>query len=177
MFIDGIGNFLFKHKKTAYPPLPFKLGSYKFTKVKQAAEFIEELDKFHFGEMPYRRNDTRGKVIEHCKEHKVHFEYTHHFDKDESVFRNAPNMTKLMRRFKKKITTKGGKGDDQEKAEEEAKKRNEEAQRLEKEAVERLHTEEERRVAQEVAEKAEEAKRKLDKELQKKEDERIKFTR
>ena len=27
VFLDGIGIFLFKHKKTAYPPLPFKLGS------------------------------------------------------------------------------------------------------------------------------------------------------
>ena len=54
VFIDGIGHFLFQHKKTAYPPLPFKLGSYKFTRVKQAAEFIEELGKFHFGEIPFR---------------------------------------------------------------------------------------------------------------------------
>ena len=77
--------------------------------------------------MPYRRNDTQGKVIEHFKEHKVHFEYTHHFDKDESVFRNAPNMTMLMRIFKKKITTKGGKADEQAKVEEEAKRRKEEA--------------------------------------------------
>ena len=53
MFIDGIGIFMFEHKKTAYPPFPFKLGSYKFTKVKQDAEFIEELQKFHFGEMPF----------------------------------------------------------------------------------------------------------------------------
>ena len=135
VFIDGIGSFMFKHKKAAYPPFPFKLGSYKFTKVKQAAEFIEELEKFHFGEMPFRRNDTHGKVDEHCKEHRVHFEYTHHFDREESIFRNAPNMTALKRRFKKKITTIGGKGDEQAKAEEEAKRRNEEAQRLEKEAA------------------------------------------
>ena len=122
VFIDGIGSFLFEHKKTSYPPFPFKLGSYKFTKVKQAAEFIEELEKFHFGEMPFQRNDTHEKVAEHCKEHKVHLEYTHHFDREESVFRNTTNMIALKRRFKKKITTKGGKGDDQEKAEEEAKK-------------------------------------------------------
>ena len=37
VFLDGIGSFLFEHKKTAYPPLPFRLGSYRFTKVKQAA--------------------------------------------------------------------------------------------------------------------------------------------
>ena len=32
-----------EHKKTAYPPFPFKLGSYRFTRVKQADEFVEEL--------------------------------------------------------------------------------------------------------------------------------------
>ena len=86
MFLDGIGSFLFKHKKTAYPPLPFKLGSYRFTKVKQGGEFVEELERFHFGEMPYHRNDSHGKLADHCKENKVHFEYTHHFDREESVF-------------------------------------------------------------------------------------------
>ena len=110
VFLDGIGNFLFEHKKTAYPPLPFKLGSYKFTKVKKADEFVEELERFHFGEMPFRRNDTQGKVAEHCKEHNVHFEYTHHFDREESLFRSATNMTALRRRFKKKITTKRWEG-------------------------------------------------------------------
>ena len=95
VFLDGIGSFLFEHKKTAYPPLPFKLGSYRFTRVKQADEFVEELQRFHFGEMPYHRNDSHGKVAEHCKENKVHFEYTQHFDREESVFRNAPNMTTL----------------------------------------------------------------------------------
>ena len=118
VFIDGIGSFLFEHKKTAYPPFPFKLGSYRFTKVKQVGEFVGELEKFDFGQMIYQRNDTLGKVAEHCKEHKVHFEYTHHFDKEESVFRNSPNMTALKRRFKPKITTKGGKGAKQAKAEE-----------------------------------------------------------
>ena len=98
VFLDGIGSFLFEHKKTAYPPLPFKLGSYRFTRVKQAKEFVEELQRFHFGEMPYHRNDSHGKVAEHCKENKVHFEYTHHFDREESVFQNSLNMTALKRR-------------------------------------------------------------------------------
>ena len=122
VFLDGIGSFLFEHKKSAYPPLPFKLGSYWFTMVKQADEFVEELQRFHFGEMPYHRNDSQGKVVEHCKENKVHFEYTHHFDREESIFRNASNMTTLKRRFKNKITTIGGKGDEMAKAEEEAKR-------------------------------------------------------
>ena len=157
--------------------MPFRLGSYRFTKVKQAGEFVEELERFHFGEIPYHRNDSHGKVVEHCKENKVHFEYTHHFDSEESVFRNAPNMTALKRRFKKNITTKGGKGDEQAKAKEETKRRKEESQRLAQEAAGWLHSEEEgkRKAAQEAAKEAEEAarkaaeeaKRKLDEELQK----------
>ena len=135
VFLDGIGSFLFEHKKASYPPLPFKLGSYRFTKVKKADEFIEELERFHFGEIPFHRNDSHGKVSEHFKENNVHFEYTHHWDREESVFRNALNMTALRRRFKKKISTKGGKGKEQAKAEEEAKRRNEEAQRLAQEAA------------------------------------------
>ena len=194
VFIDGIGNFLFQHKKTAYPPLPFKLGSCKFTNVKQAAEFIKELGKFHFGEMPFWCNDTQGKVVDHCKNHKVFYEYTHHYDKDESIFRRAPNMTALSRRFKPKNPTKGGKGGEQAKAEqarteEEAKKRQEEAQKLEQEAAEWLQKgeEEKRKAAQEAAEKtqeaaketeeaarqaAEEAKIKVDEEFQKQEAEK-----
>ena len=36
---------------------------------------------------------------------------------DESIFRRAPNMTALNKRFKPKHSTKGGKGSEQEKAE------------------------------------------------------------
>ena len=143
VFLDGIGNFLFEHKKTTYPPLPFRLGSYKFTRVKKADEFVEEMEKFHFGEIPFHRNDSHSNVAKHCKTNNVHFEYAHYWDREESIFRNAVNMTALRRRFKKKITTKGGKGDEQAKAEEEAKRRNEEAQRLAQEAAGWLHTEEE----------------------------------
>ena len=58
VLLDGIGRFLFEHKKAAYPPLPFRLGSYKFTRVKKDDEFVEELEKFHFGEMRFHRNDS-----------------------------------------------------------------------------------------------------------------------
>ena len=78
VFLDGIGRFLFEHKKAAYPPFPFRLGRYKFTRVKKFDEFVEELEKFHFGEMCFHRNDSRNKVVEHCKEANVHFEYTSH---------------------------------------------------------------------------------------------------
>ena len=66
----------------------------------------------------------------------MHFEYTSHWDREESIFRSAQNITALRRRFKKKITTKGGKGqDEQAKAEEEeTRKRNEDARRLAQEA-------------------------------------------
>ena len=36
LYIDGLSNFLFDMKKVIYPPLPFCIGSYKFTKVKSA---------------------------------------------------------------------------------------------------------------------------------------------
>ena len=108
------------------------MGSYKFTRVKKFDEFVEELGKFHFGEINFHRNDSRNKVAEHCREANVHFEYTSHWDKDESIFQNAENLTALRRRFKKKITTKGGKGQDEQKRaeEEEARKRDEDARRL-----------------------------------------------
>ena len=66
VFLDGIGSFLFEHKKATYPPIPFRLGSYKFSRVKKADEFVEELEKFHFGEINFHRNDSRNKVAEHC---------------------------------------------------------------------------------------------------------------
>ena len=32
VYLDGLGRFLFEHKKVAYPAIPFWLGSYKFSK-------------------------------------------------------------------------------------------------------------------------------------------------
>ena len=68
MYLDGLGSFLFEHKKAAYPAIPFRLGSYKFTNIKRDAEFVQELEQFHFGEMSFHRNDSQKKVAEHCKE-------------------------------------------------------------------------------------------------------------
>ena len=94
--------------------------------------------------MPFHRNDSHGKVAEHCKENNVHFEYTHHSDREKSVFHSALNLIALRRRFKNNIITKGGKGaDEQAKADEEARKRIEDAQRLAQEAAGWLHTKEE----------------------------------
>ena len=36
LYIDGVGNFLFDQKKVVYSPVPFYIGSYKFSKVKSA---------------------------------------------------------------------------------------------------------------------------------------------
>ena len=83
VYIDGVGSFLFEHKKEAYPAIPFWLGIYKFTKVKQIAECMQELEHFHFGEMNFHRNDSQNKVAEHCKEANVDFNYTNFWDKDE----------------------------------------------------------------------------------------------
>ena len=110
MYIDGVGNFLFEHKKETYLAVPFLLGSYKFSRVKQAVEFFKELEYFHFGEMNFHRNDSHNKVANYCKEARIHFEYTDFWDKDEETFCNAKSITTLKKRFKKKITTMGGKG-------------------------------------------------------------------
>ena len=34
VYIDGVGNFMFEHKKATYPAVPFLLSSYKFSRVK-----------------------------------------------------------------------------------------------------------------------------------------------
>ena len=110
MYIDGVKNFMFYMKKVVYPPLPFCIGSYKFTKVNIALDFVRELENFHFREKNFHRNDSWDKFSKHFASVGVHFEYSDHFDKDEQVYRNACNMTGLNKRFKKKITTMGGKG-------------------------------------------------------------------
>ena len=66
LYIDGIGNFLFDSKKYIYPPLPFCIGSYKFSKVKGAPDFVKELEKFNFGEKSFHRNNVWGKVANYC---------------------------------------------------------------------------------------------------------------
>ena len=37
VYIDGVGSLLFEHKKETYPAIPFWLGSYKYSKVKETA--------------------------------------------------------------------------------------------------------------------------------------------
>ena len=95
-------------KKAIFPPLPFCIGSYKFTRVKNASEFVKDLENFHFGKKHFHRNDSFDKDENHCASVGVNFEYSHHFDKYEETYRNTSNMTTLRKRFKKKISTIGG---------------------------------------------------------------------
>ena len=147
LYIDGVGNFLFEHKKAVYLAIPIFIGSYNISRVKQEANFVKELEYFRFGEMNFHRNDSQNKVVDYCKEAGVHFEYTDFQDKDEETFHNAKNITALKKRFKQNITTVGGNGKAAEKAkkleEEEAKKREEDASRLVQEAENWLRIEEE----------------------------------
>ena len=85
--------------KATFPPFPFCIGAYKFSKVKWVEDFVKELETFHFGEKIFARNDSRGKVVEHCTTIKIHFEHTYFFNKDEEVFRRENNMTKLNKCF------------------------------------------------------------------------------
>ena len=73
LFIDGAGNFLFYMKKEVFPPLPFYIGSYKFTRVKNASEFVRDLENFCFGEKSFHRNGSFHKVENHCASVGVHF--------------------------------------------------------------------------------------------------------
>ena len=75
MYLDGVRSFLFEHKKEPCPAIPFWIGNYKFTNIKRTAEFVRELEHFHFGEMSFHRNESQKKVGEHCKEANVDFEY------------------------------------------------------------------------------------------------------
>ena len=109
LFIDGAGNFLFDMKKVSFPSLPFCIRSYKFTTVKSTSEFVKYLENFLFGKKSFRRNDMEGKVAELCTTVEVCYEYSHHFDTDEEVYRNARNMTELSTCFKNKGNTSGDK--------------------------------------------------------------------
>ena len=63
VYLDGVKSFLFEHKKAAYLSIPFWIGNYKFTNIKRAAEFVEEMEQFHFGEMSFHMNDSQKKVV------------------------------------------------------------------------------------------------------------------
>ena len=90
---------MFDQKKDVYPPVPFYIGSYKFSKVKSALEFVKELEYFQFGEISFHRNDSEDKVANYCAAVGVHLEYANYWDKDEEVFWNACNITALKNRF------------------------------------------------------------------------------
>ena len=73
LFLNGFESHLFDLKKVVYPPLPFYVGSYKFTKVKNAPKFIKELENFYFGEKCFHWNDSQGKVVSYKAALKVNF--------------------------------------------------------------------------------------------------------
>ena len=78
LYIDGVGNFLFEQKKAVYPPVPFYIGSYRFSKVKSAREIVKELEYLYFGEISFHRNDSEDKVANYCAAAGVHFEYANY---------------------------------------------------------------------------------------------------
>ena len=51
IFLDGFGIHLFDLKKIVFPPLPFYMGIYKFTKVKNYPEFVKELENFQLDKL------------------------------------------------------------------------------------------------------------------------------
>ena len=71
------------------------MGSYKFTKVKNAPEFVKELESFHFGEKYFHQNDSQGKVATYKYALKVNFEYTDYVDKEEEMCMNIYILTAM----------------------------------------------------------------------------------
>ena len=96
-------------KKATFPPFPLCIGGYKFSKVKGAEYFVKELETYHFGELSFARNDSKGKVFEHCVVVKIHFEYTKFFNKYEEVFNRENNLTNLNKHFSRKSGANGSK--------------------------------------------------------------------
>ena len=88
--------------------MSFYVGSYKFSKIKSAPDFIKELEIFHFGEKSFDRDDSQGKVAAYKEALKANYEYTDYVDKDEQVYRNVYTMTALSKWLKEK--TYGVKG-------------------------------------------------------------------
>ena len=86
LYINGFENSLFDMKKAIYPPLPFCIAIYTFSKVKSAPDFMRELEIFHFREKCFRRNDPWDKVSKHSVYVGVHFEYTNHKELDEEIY-------------------------------------------------------------------------------------------
>ena len=136
LFLDGFGSHLFELKKVVFPPLPFYVGIYKFTKVKSTHEFVKELEIFHFGENSFHRNDSKGKVAAYKAALKVNFQYTDYVDKDEEKYRNVCSMTTLNMWLKGNISTYGVKGSINNNPE--PKEQDEEAARKTKETARRL---------------------------------------
>ena len=109
LFLNGFGSHLFDLKKVVYPPLPFYLGSYTFTKMRNAPEFVKDLENFHFGENNFHRNDSQGKVVAYKATLKVNFEYTDYVDKEEERYRNIYSLATVNKKLKLKSVVVGDK--------------------------------------------------------------------
>ena len=109
-FLNGFGSHPFDLKKVVFPPLPFYVGSYKFSKVKNAPEFVKELESFHFGEKKFHRNDSQGKLAAYKATLKVNFEYADYMEKDEERYRNVYSLIDLNKQLILKTIAAGDKG-------------------------------------------------------------------
>ena len=96
-------------KKVVYSPFPFYVGSYKFTKVKNAPKFVKELEKIHFGEKYFHRNDSQGMVATYKATLKVNLEYTDYVDKEEERYRNMYSLSVVNKKLKLKAVAVGDK--------------------------------------------------------------------
>ena len=103
LFLTGFENHLFNLKKVVYPHLPFYVGSYKYTKVKNAPEFVKELENFHFWVKVFHWNDSQGKVVSYKTTLKLNFEYTDYVDKEKERYMNIYSLTVVNKKQKLKL--------------------------------------------------------------------------
>ena len=136
LFLNGFRSHLFDLKNDVFPPLPFYVGSYKFTKVNNALEFVKELENFHFGEKDFHRNDSQGKVVAYKAALKVNFEYVDYIDKEEEKNRNIYGLTALNKKLMLKTIEVEDKGSGSSNLE--SKNQEEEASRKVKEETARI---------------------------------------
>ena len=78
------------------------MGSYKFTKFKNAPKFVKELENLHFGEKDFHWNDSQGKVAAYKETLKVNFEYVDYMEIEEEMYRNIYSITAWKNQLKLK---------------------------------------------------------------------------
>ena len=86
-FINGIGYALNKNKKASWPPLLVVVGAYRFGKVKEALELTHDLERYHFCQGQFKKNNHKGTVKNHCVVVTYTWCYAHEQALEEEIYK------------------------------------------------------------------------------------------